>query len=88
VVSKDQFVGKAADELRKLYAPGVDEQHLRNLAAAALEAVGAWELYEAASSLTTEMADDEMHGAGADDPECPVCIAYVNTMAALAKANR
>jgi hypothetical protein len=46
-VTKDEFVGKAADELRKLYAPGVDEQHLRNLATAALEAVGAWGLYEA-----------------------------------------
>jgi hypothetical protein len=50
-VTKDEFVGKAADELRKLYAPGVDKQHLRNLAAAALEAVGAWQTREALHAL-------------------------------------
>ncbi len=66
-MTKDEFVGKAADELRKLYAPGVEEGHLRNLATVALEAVGAWSAW-----CRLEEIRDE-HAVMPDGRYCKTC---------------
>ena len=58
-MTREEFIARAADGMRTLYAPGVDDQHLRNLATAALGAVGAWELYQ--SAKVSVSGDEQDH---------------------------